>query len=588
MNVQFNVISFYILFISTAEIVSSSDFFTVNHKEVLLKCPTNFVSHANNETQYKPIILASSEFDFPEVITWSIPNGTSQHSHVLDGTIRPMLGTSAGVWCQTTPVNCCELGCNCYQRSPNSVVNKLANKYAQNESLYGESPAIFLQELGMGDGDPCPGPGVVQHWQYADALFLNWCDQIKPNVEDPCNPPSHESARWLSPWNDNGIDLLKNWMLSFLEKYQIKVAAGTLPIPGRFVFDTEYWPMAPFWGDNSSKAFRDLAGLNEGEVPDSRWDTKILSVFNKTLKELYDEAIAEGMTPPIQGNWSIEENQSWCVWYDGIMSTMCDAAMKEAFFDPIKEIWPDVICSNFDTSISADGLQSIPGSPLRVFRNRRHQSASWFVLVQYGSSDEQAAELYSVSEFHLQPNEEPGLAWSRVHRANIEACMESYDGYALDEIMPWIPLINTPFVTGWDGGIEYPDKWSVRNLIAMFRSKGIKKFIVWSTTYSENTQNWREFNDLIDQVWLTKLINYSVNVGSSETDVLHKLIKSDWNWKEEYSGDVLTITSEDSSSDSHVECDLHFKTDFNCSQTREMQLMVDARLEGDLLTSEDE
>ena len=155
-------------------------------------------------------------------------------------------------------------------------------------------------------------------------------------------------------------------------------------------------------------------------------------------------------------------------------------------------------------------------APIRVFRNRRHQSSSWYTLVQKGSSDEQAAEMYCISELHLQPNEEPGLAWSRVHRANIEACTESYDGYTIDKIMPWIPLIGTPFITGWNGEVEYPDKWSVRNLLGMFRSKGISKFFVWSTNASDTLQNWEELDDLIDQVWLTELTNYNVNVGNAE------------------------------------------------------------------------
>lgn len=552
----------------------------IQRKSVMVPSQQNSI----NEAEISPRVALSTKFNLPEVITWSIPNGTNEHHHVSEGTIRPVLGASAGVWCQSSPLDCCLLGCSCFQRSPQSVVNKLANLYGTNGDLYGESPAIFLQELGMGNGDPCPEPGAVQHWRYADALFLNWCDQIKPNENDPCNPPTHDSARWLSPWNDNGIQQIKSWITSFLFSYQNRVKDGSLPVPARFVFDTEYWPMAPFWGEKAITAFRDLAGLNIGEVPDSRWDTKILPVFNKTLKDLYDEELANGMTPPVPGNWTLEENQSWVIWYDGIMSTMCDSAMKEALFDPIKKIWPDVICSNFDTSISADGLQSIPGSPLRVFRNRRHQSASWFVLVQQGSSDEQAAELYPVSEFHLQPDEDPGLAWSRVHRANIEACTESYDGYSADQIMPWIPLIDTPFVTGWNGEIEKPDKWSVRNLIAMFRSKGIQKFFIWSLNSSENTQNWSEFDDLIDQVWLSELSGYTVNLGSAEMGESSKILVSDWNWKEEYADDVLSVTSSNIESSFEIECELEFETGFNCSQTREMQLMVDARLEGDLLS----
>ncbi len=531
--------------------------------------------------------LPSTNFALPEVITWSLPTPYSL-PRVQDGTIKPVIRVSAGVWCQSSPVNCCALGCACYQRTPQSVVNKIVNLYSSNQELYGSSPAILLQELGIGGGDPCPQPGIVQHWMYADGLFLNWCDQIKPDENNPCDPPSHESARWLSPWNDNGIEQMKSWITSFMNIYQVGINNGTLPIPSRFVFDTEYWPMAPYWGENGITAFRDLAGLNAGEEPDSRWDTKVLPVFNKTLKELHDEAIANGMTDPIPGNWAIEENQSWVLWYDGIMSTMCDAAMKEAFFDSIKEFWPGVVCSNFDTSISTDGLQSIPGSPSRVFRNRRHQSATWFTLVQRGSSDEQAAEMYSVSEFHLQGNEEPGLAWSRVHRANLEACIESYGGFTMDEIIPWIPLIGTPFITGWDGGVELPDKWSVRNLIAMFRSKGIKKFVIWSIGSYESPQYWREFNDLLDQVWLSELNNYTINTGASELDAISKLRISDWNWKEEHAADVLSLASENTSSGYEIECDLQFETAYNCSQTRGMQLMIDARLEGDLIESGDE
>lgn len=563
-------------FLMTAS-VSQRDVQTLPHKSM----------HRGGVRELPAEVLSSTNLALPEVITWSLPTPFDL-PHVQDGTIKPVIKASSGVWCESTPTNCCALGCSCYQRTPQSVVNKIGNLYSQNQELYGSNPAILLQEIGMGGGDPCPQQGIVQHWMYADGLFLNWCDQIKPDENNPCDPPSHESARWLSPWNDNGIEQMKSWISSFLNSYQVRINNGTLPMPSRFVFDTEYWPMAPYWGENGITAFRDLAGLNVGEEPDSRWDTKVLPVFNKTLKELYDEAIANGMTDPIPGNWAIEENHSWVLWYDGIMSTMCDAAMKEAFFDPIQEFWPSVVCSNFDTSISADGLQSIPGSPPRVFRNRRHQSATWFTLVQRGSSDEQAAEMYAVSELHLQENEEHGLAWARVHRANLEACIESYDGFTLDEIMPWIPLIGTPFVNGWDGGVEWPDKWSVRNLIAMFKSKGIKKFFIWSISSYESSQNWREFNDLVDQVWLSELNNYTINTGVSELDAISKLRISDWNWKEEHAADVLSITSENTSSGYEIECDLQFETAFDCSQTRGMQLMIDARLEGDLTEFGDE
>jgi len=532
------------------------------------------------------IALPSTNYVFPEVFTWSIPNGGTSHARVADGTIKPVIKVTSGVWCDVVPQDCCEFGCPCYQRSPWSVVSKIVNQYITYGYLYGESPTIMLQEIGMGNGDPCPGPGTIQHWMYADALFLHWCDQIKPDQNDPCELSSNYMGGWLSPWNENGVQEMKSWMESFLTHYQTRVAMGTLPVPERFAFDTEYWPMVTYWGDKGVRAFRDLAGLRSDGTPDERWDTLVLPVYNVTLKQLYDEAIANGMTPPVPGDWTIAENQAWTRWYDGVLSTLCDAAMKEAFFDPIKEVWPDVVCSNFDTSISTDGLQSIPGSPTRVFKNRRHQSASWFTLIQKGSSDEQSAEMYCVSEFHLQENEEAGLAWARVHRANIEACMESYDGYAADLIMPWIPLVGTGFVTGWEGGVTIPDKWSVRNLLAMFRSKGINKFLVWST--DEQIQNWKDFNDIFEQVWLTDVESYDVNAGIAEDNAVSKLQLSDWNWKEEFQNDVLSISSAFVIHENKVECDITFSTEFNCTQTREMQLMVDARLEGDLVSPSSE
>jgi hypothetical protein len=532
------------------------------------------------------IALPSTHYELPEVFTWSIPNGTTSLERVADGTIKPVIKVTSGVWCDTVPSQCCSLGCPCYQRSPWSVVSKIVNQYAAYGDIYGDSPTILLQELGMGNGDPCPQAGMVQHWMYADALFLHWCDQIKPpGQSDPCAPPSSYSGRWLSPWNDNGVQELKSWITTFLSNYQTRINAGTLPVPERFEFDTEYWPMVTYWGDTGVRAFRNLAGLHDG-ISDARWDTQILPVYNATLKELYDEAIANGMTPPVTGGWADEANHSWTRWYDGVLSTLCDAAMKEAFFDPIREVWPDVICSNFDTSISTDGLQSIPGSPVRVFRNRRHQSASWFTLVQEGSSDEQTAEMYCISELHLQENEDSGLAWSRVHRANIEACLESYEGFSVDVIMPWIPLVGTGFITGWNGEVEIPDKWSVRNLLGMFRSKGIEKFFVWST--NEHIQNWKDFDDIIGQVWQTELENYTVQVGLAELGATSKLLVSDWNWKEEYLDDVLRIEAVHVNDELKVECDFEFGTEYNCSQTREMQLMVDARLEGDLVELDSE
>ncbi|MBC8201822.1 MAG: hypothetical protein H8E86_07210 [Planctomycetes bacterium] len=540
----------------------------------------------DSKSDEQAVTLPSVVYEFPEVFTWSIPNGGTVHARVADGTIKPVIKVTSGVWCESVPQECCELGCPCYQRSPWSVVSKIVNQYASYGDLYGDSPTIMLQELGMGNGDPCPHPDAVQHWMYADALFLHWCDQIKPDISDPCEPGMGFMGGWLSPWNENGVEEMKTWMQSFLTHYQTRVALGTLPIPERFAFDTEYWPMVTYWGDKGVRAFRDLAGLRSDGIPDERWDSLVLPVYNVTLKQLYDEAVANGMNPPVPGDWTIEENQSWTSWYDGVLSTLCDAAMKEAFFDPIKEVWPDVICSNFDTSISTDGFQSIPGSPKRVFRNRRHQSASWFTLIQKGSSDEQSAEMYCVSELHLQENEEPGLAWSRVHRANIEACMESYEGYAADLIMPWIPLVGTGFVTGWEGEITTPDKWSVRNLLAMFRSKGINKFLVWST--SELMQNWRDFDDIFGQVWLTEVESYSVSVGVAEENAVQKIQNSDWNWKEEYENDVLSIGSEFVSDNNRIESDIIFSTDFDCSQTREMQLMLDLRLEGDLVSPSSE
>ena len=536
----------------------------------------------NLKPDEQAVALPSVAYKFPEVFTWSIPSGGTMHPRVADGTIKPVIKVTSGVWCESVPQECCDLGCPCYQRSPWTVVNKIVNQYASYGNLYGVTPTIMLQELGMGNGDPCPHPDAVQHWMYADALFLHWCDQIKPDLNDPCEPGTSYMGGWLSPWNENGVEEMKTWMQSFLTHYQTRVAIGTLPVPERFAFDTEYWPMVTYWGDKGVRAFRDLAGLRNDGISDERWDSLVLPVYNVTLKQLYDEAIANGMTPPVPGDWTIEENQSWTSWYDGVLSTLCDAAMKEAFFDPIKEVWPDVICSNFDTSISTDGFQSIPGSPQRVFRNRRHQSASWFKLVQKGSSDEQSAEMYCVSEFHVQENEEPGLAWSRVHRANIEACMESYEGYAANLIMPWIPLVGTGFVTGWNGEITTPDKWSVRNLLAMFRSKGINKFLVWST--NEQMQNWSDFDDIFEQVWLTEVESYTVNVGIAEENAVTKLQISDWNWKEDHQNDVLSIGSVIVANDNRVENDITFRTEFNCTQTREMQLMVDARLEGDLLS----
>jgi len=534
----------------------------------------------------KLLTLPSTNFAFPEVFTWSIPNGGTSHARVADGTIKPVIKVTSGVWCEAVPQECCALACPCYQRSPWSVVSKIVNQYAIYGNLYGDSPTIMLQELGMGNGDPCPHPDAVQHWMYADALFLHWCDQIKPDQNDPCEIASSYMGGWLSPWNEYGVEEMKSWMESFLTHYQTRVNAGTLPIPERFAFDTEYWPMVTYWGEKGVRAFRDLAGLRSDGTPDERWDTLVLPVYNVTLKQLYDEAVANGMNPPVPGDWTIEENQSWTSWYDGVLSTLCDAAMKEAFFDPIKKVWPDVICSNFDTSISTDGLQSIPGSPQRVFKNRRHQSASWFTLIQKGSSDEQSAEMYCVSEFHLQENEEAGLAWSRVHRANVEACMESYDGYAADLIMPWIPLVGTGFVTGWEGEITTPDKWSVRNLLAMFKSKGINKFLVWSA--NEQIQHWKDFDDIFEQVWLSDVESYAVNVGVAEENAVSKLQISDWNWKEEYQNDVLSIGSVLVSDIDKIESDITFNTEFDCSQTREMQLMVDVRLEGDLVSPSSE
>jgi hypothetical protein len=171
----------------------------------------------------KLLTLPSTNFAFPEVFTWSIPNGGTSHARVADGTIKPVIKVTSGVWCEAVPQECCALACPCYQRSPWSVVSKIVNQYAIYGNLYGDSPTIMLQELGMGNGDPCPHPDAVQHWMYADALFLHWCDQIKPDQNDPCEIASSYMGGWLSPWNEYGVEEMKSWMESFLTHYQTQV-----------------------------------------------------------------------------------------------------------------------------------------------------------------------------------------------------------------------------------------------------------------------------------------------------------------------------------------------------------------------------
>ncbi|MFZ9690303.1 MAG: hypothetical protein ACO3DS_10760, partial [Phycisphaerales bacterium] len=296
-----------------------------------------------------------------------------------------------------------------------------------------------------------------------------------------------------TPWSANGIAAMGAWTDAFIARYQQRQATQGFPSPSRFHMDSElrlpalcYLPdVDDCWGTAPLQVF-------DAMQDDPRWAVERLPMNPAgipallTMAELHAAGGSPGHDASLPRDHPV--NRAWSAWWDGVMREAVEGAFDAALFSRVHQAWPEASCSEFAQSMRLDG-GSEPGGGRREYIDFEWWNEGWMRSAWCGRGDLQAPAIYVFGETFVDPARPFMDEQMRLHRANLDACLHSFGGAAPETITPWVTLpgIALPFGEQPPTNRAYADPEMLR-IYALFRSRGIKEFMVWpsadATTWS--------------------------------------------------------------------------------------------------------
>jgi len=373
---------------------------------------------------------------------------------------------------------------------------------------------LLPQHFGMGHGDPSHGNRTMMQ---APALFRHWCDGVMHRERQipgsTCERIGVEDAAqewWMTPWMRHGIDSSRQWMQRFIARYRAEQLRNPrIPDPVRFHFDSEWWVIPHFSPRGALEAFRAMQD-------DPRWTTEAIPGYGgKTMAELYEEAGRPNFNA--EQSWWLPVNRAWTIWYAELCMTAADAAMHEAAYVPVKAAWPNVLCSNYQTSASADGK----GNPPRLTPPAR-PTHHWFRHGGRGFADLQSPYIYWASGDFASDDDPLEQVTMRRSRLVLDNSMHSFGGPHRN-IVPWMEVLGCTRTRRTGEVTMTPTLF--RDQLALCRGRGIDEIILWSdSSTQQNDLHWNHAVRVLQQVWDAHLESHRVFagsvVGADDTDLL--------------------------------------------------------------------
>ncbi len=339
------------------------------------------------------------------------------------------------------------------------VCNRLAAAQSADMSV---RPAILLQGFGMASPNPS-----APSWERngTTALF---------NHPDDGVAATQSREWWVTPWFFHGVSSCKRWVSEFISQYELRRAANAqIPVPGRFIFDSEGWPevvRSPLGAVETFEAMR----------KDERWQSSAVFGFDAPMSALFERA----GSPVLAANrpwWSLE-NRAWSCWYQGVLFQAADAAIRDAAFRPIENQWTGALCGNYGSSTSFDGIDErfdlVPGH------------STWFRYSHRSMSSLLCPCLYPPVPL-ASITDETVRSVAALENADrvLRSMRDSFGGKDPKFIVPWLQLCGDRLFEGSTGPVVTEDY--LRKLVQLLTKLGLREAILWANDGSWSDENWR-------------------------------------------------------------------------------------------------
>lgn len=213
---------------------------------------------------------------------------------------------------------------------------------------------------------------------------------------------------------------------------------------------------------------------------------------------------------------------TFCTWWDHICEVAYEAALKESVYEPLKEAFPGIVCSNYDTnSISQPSFYSGAKAPTNFTGSNRTDVNDYGVFVSKQSGDEIVSPIYYAVDAGYIPDitdrydarkkffsdsidftlstptgtsPEDIKSRSLIHTDNISPySIDGVGSLSFDpqptNIIPWVLRPTAQALSG--NPIESEE--TACDMYRMMRRKGIKEVLAWGSS------GWDTVVDAIDE-----------------------------------------------------------------------------------------
>ncbi|MEO1128657.1 MAG: dockerin type I repeat-containing protein [Planctomycetota bacterium] len=404
--------------------------------------------------------------------------------------------------------------------------------FARAQTYGGDPLAISVESLSSPEhksGEDPLQPSLVMHPddEMTSPATLD-CSQCVRAEEDECLESYSDEFggrygwRSRTPWHDAGVAATAEWFDRFVARFRElqypdppkgfnprnlsqPVPSGLEPVvpnPLRFHFDSEAGTTIFFRAFNNCAVVQAYYAM----MGDPRWNSGELLGFPPgttmgSLVPAYDPDDPDPTYYP-DPNVLAGNNEEWRSWFGMIDARTFDAAMNEAVYGRIRQIWGSK-CTNYWTTCRIDGLPD----PELGFRSRWHQDPTSWIQTFHGSGDMQSPVLYP----RVAPGDDP-LRRSIIHtRHNLDSCIFSETAEGM-EIVPWISCIGNTHYDSEDINTWEMTKGLLRDQLALCRARGIREFCI----FVDDGRFDVAMENLSWQVWGPDLKRVDLNRGASD------------------------------------------------------------------------
>lgn len=268
----------------------------------------------------------------------------------------------------------------------------------------------------------------------------------------------------------------------------------------------------------------DGAGVvGSGSVPwisamaDSRFNTEIVyedwngsSWVGKTLADAHAAAGYPGHNP--SAFWFQSTNQTWMNKMSPYYAKINDHAFSKALYEPAKEVFPYILCGNYNIFFGMSSTQSNQfwqeqnnwwRYPVTDFTYNRHLKADYSSPVCYSPNVSDSLYTRYGPSFNVPY---PAGNWGHIFGDNTRDIYRNYTSQivrcctSLNNPIPCIPWIEPPYQdsSGWLFPTYQNDATDILYMLKQHYLSGVRTWILFNTTAGDNNTKIYNLNAFVE------------------------------------------------------------------------------------------